>query len=61
MLAYRNCAIVYVIIFVWFNGVSTQFRSYGTETGKMILANLGCKKLKATPGVKTTSPAGAER
>jgi hypothetical protein len=28
-------------------------------TLKMILANLGCYKLKAIPGVKTTSPVGA--
>jgi hypothetical protein len=28
------------IWFVWFYGVQAQYRSYGTETGKMILANL---------------------
>jgi hypothetical protein len=27
----------------------------------MILANLGCYKLKATSGIKATSPAGAKR
>jgi hypothetical protein len=31
--------------------------SYGAETGKIILATLGCYKLKATPRVKTISPA----
>jgi hypothetical protein len=36
----------------------TLFRSYGAE--KMILAYLGCYKLKATPMVKTTSPAEAK-
>jgi hypothetical protein len=39
----------------------TQFKLYGTETVKMILANLRCYKLKATPGVKTTSLAGAKK
>jgi hypothetical protein len=34
--------------------------SYSAETGKMILANLGCYKLKATPGVKTAHPAGSK-
>jgi hypothetical protein len=29
--------------------------SYGAETGKMILANLGCYKLKETPRIKTTN------
>jgi hypothetical protein len=31
------------------------------KTGKMILANLGCYKLEATPGVKITSPVEAKR
>jgi hypothetical protein len=36
----------------------TQFNlKAGAETGEIILAYLGCYKLKATPGVKTTSPA----
>jgi hypothetical protein len=47
--------------FVWFYGASTQFRSYGAETGKMIMASLGCYKFDATPGVKTSPPAGAKR
>jgi hypothetical protein len=39
-----------------FYGASTQFRSYGAETGTMVLANLEFYKLRATPGVKQTSP-----
>jgi hypothetical protein len=35
----------------------SQFKSYGTETGKM--ANLGCYKLKVTSVVKIISFAGA--
>jgi hypothetical protein len=45
-------------VFVWFDGA--QFLSYGAETGKIILANLECYKLYATPGVNTTSPTGAK-
>jgi hypothetical protein len=45
--------------FVWFYGAPAQFRSFGDETGTMILTYLGCYSLKATPGVKTTSPAEA--
>jgi hypothetical protein len=37
-----------------------QFWPYGTKTGTMILANR-VLKLEATPGLKTTSPAGAKR
>jgi hypothetical protein len=33
----------------------------GLKTGKLNLAYLGCYKLKATPEVKTTLPAGAKR
>jgi hypothetical protein len=39
-------------LFAWFYDTQTQFRSYGIETGKMILVNLGCYKPKATQGVK---------
>jgi hypothetical protein len=46
--------------FVLFSSTQTQLRLYGAKTRKMILANLGCYKLEATPGVKTTSPAGAK-
>jgi hypothetical protein len=37
----------------------TVIWSYGAENGKMILVKLGLTNFKATPGVKTTSPAGA--
>jgi hypothetical protein len=30
------------VCFVWFYGAQTQIRSHGDETGKLILANLGC-------------------
>jgi hypothetical protein len=40
---------------------NTILWSYGTETVKGIFANLDCYKLKATPGVKPTTPAGAKR
>jgi hypothetical protein len=30
-------------------GSQTKCWSYGAETGNMMFANLGCKKLKATP------------
>jgi hypothetical protein len=43
-------------LFGWLDGTLTQFRSYGAETEKMILAILRCYKLKATPGFKTTRP-----
>jgi hypothetical protein len=46
-------------LLVWFDGTSTQLKSYGAKTGKMILANLVCYKHKPTPGVKTISHAGA--
>jgi hypothetical protein len=49
------------LFFVWFYCASTRFWSCGAETGMMILVNLGRYKLKATPAVKTTSPAGAKR
>jgi hypothetical protein len=36
-------------------GVTTQLsHNYGADTGKMILANLGCNKPEATSEVKTT-------
>jgi hypothetical protein len=35
-----------------FYSASMQFRSYGAETGKMILAYRECYELKATPGSK---------
>jgi hypothetical protein len=38
-----------------------QFRSYGAEPKKIILANLGCYKLKATQGIETISSAEAKR
>jgi hypothetical protein len=34
--------------FVWFYCAPTQFMSNSTKTGNMILANLGCNKLKGT-------------
>jgi hypothetical protein len=40
--------------FVWFYSIQTQFRSYGAETGKNILPNIGYYKLKPTLGVKAT-------
>jgi hypothetical protein len=33
--------------FVWFYGATTQFRSYGANTG-----NSGVTTFKATPGIK---------
>jgi hypothetical protein len=45
---YKYIYIILVkICFDWFYSTPTQFRSHGTETGKMILAYLGCYKLKA--------------
>jgi hypothetical protein len=38
---------------IGFYGTPTQVRSCGAETGKMILTSSGCKKIKATPEVKT--------
>jgi hypothetical protein len=49
------------VTFVCFYSAPRQLTSYGAETGKLILANLGDFKLKGTSGVKTTSPAGAKR
>jgi hypothetical protein len=36
-------------MFVWFNSAPIQFRSYDTESGKMIIANLKCYKLSIKP------------
>jgi hypothetical protein len=44
-----------ITVYNTFYGTPTQISSYGAETENMILANLGCYKLKATQGVKTTS------
>jgi hypothetical protein len=52
---------LFSVCYVWYCGAQTQFRSYGTKTGKMILADLWYYKLKASPGVKITSPASAKR
>jgi hypothetical protein len=38
-----------------FYGTLTQFSLYDAETEEIIVAYLGCYKLKATPGFKTTS------
>jgi hypothetical protein len=48
-------------LFCLFTVHQPNLGSYGPETGKVIFANLGCYKLNATLGIKTTSPAGAER
>jgi hypothetical protein len=57
----RYGTIALSIFFIWFYGASTWYKSYGAETGKMVMANIGVINFKATPGVKTTSPAGAMR
>ena len=46
---------------IGFYGAPTQFRSYGAEQERWFWLTPGVKNLKATPGVKTTSPAGAKR
>jgi hypothetical protein len=40
-----------IVCLVWFY-TPTQFGSYGAERGRIILANLGYYKIKATPRVK---------
>jgi hypothetical protein len=47
-----------MFFFVWFGFTVTNAVKVIQE--KMILANTGCNKLKATPGVKTTSPVVAK-
>jgi hypothetical protein len=46
---------------VWFDSAHTPFRSLSVLNRNDNLAILGCYKLKATSGVKTTLPAWARR
>jgi hypothetical protein len=49
------------VLFVYLFATPTQYMSHGTRTAQMTLADLRSHILKATPGVKTTSPARSKR